>query len=174
MIRTRTEPTTAVTAARSAVWAVDPDQPVDDVRTMEQYMYDMRSGDFAMIALFVTFALFALAMAAMGIYGVMSFMVTQRTREIGIRMALGARPNVVLGPVMMRGLFLTGLGLAFGLLAAVGAGRALSSQLFEVSPADPLTLVSVTVLLGAAALFACYWPARRATRVDPMITLRVE
>ena len=97
----------------------------------------------------------------------MAFMVTQRTREIGIRMALGARPGVVLGDVMTRGLFLTGLGLAFGLLASIAAGRALASQLFAVSPVDPLTLVTVTVLLSAAALFACYWPARRADPCRP-------
>ena len=120
------------------------------------------------------FAALALILGAVGIYGVMAFMVAQRTREIGIRMALGARSSHVLRSVMSRGLVLTGLGLVIGLIVAVAAGRTLSTLLFGISPADPITLGSVAVLLGGAAIFACYWPARRATRVDPMITLRSE
>ena len=120
------------------------------------------------------FAALALVLGAVGIYGVMAFMVGRRTREIGIRMALGARPVDALQVVMGRGARLTALGLALGIAAALGASRTLSSLLFEVEPTDPVTLIAVAVLLAGTALFACYWPARRATRVDPIATLRYE
>ena len=174
VIHTDGDPAGLVADLREAVWALDPHMPVSQVATLETVFASSIAPQRFISLLLAAFAALALVLSAVGIYGVMAFMVTQRTREIGIRMALGARPSVLLGSVMTRGLFLTGLGLAFGLLAAVGAGRALSSQLFAVSPADPLTLVSVTILLGFSALFACYWPARRATQVDPLITLRAE
>ena len=174
MVRTRTEPTTAVTAARSAVWSVDPNQPVDDVRTMEQYQYDMRSSDIALITLFVTFALFALAMAAMGIYGVMSYMVSERTAEISLRMALGAERWDVLRMILFKGGTLMLIGTGIGLVGALLMSRIMSSLVVGVSERDPLTFVAVPVVLVLVALIANYVPAFRATRVDPMQAMRTE
>ncbi len=174
VIHTDGPPAGMATDLREAVWALDANMPVSQVATLESVFATSIAPQRFISLLLGAFAALALVLAAVGIYGVMAFMVSQRTREIGVRMALGARPNDVLASVMSRGLLLTGLGVVVGLLAAVGAGRALSTLLFSVSPVDPITLVSVVTLLSAAAMFACYWPARRATRVDPIITLRAE
>ena len=120
------------------------------------------------------FALAALLLGAVGLYGVLSYAVAQRTREIGIRMALGAQSRDVLRLVMGDGLVLTLAGLALGLVGARAAVRALASQLYGVGPFDPATFVAVPLLVAAVALLACYIPARRATRVDPMVALRYE
>jgi ABC-type antimicrobial peptide transport system permease subunit len=120
------------------------------------------------------FALIAVVLAAVGIFGVMSHAVAQRTREIGVRMALGARPRDVLGAVVGQGLRLTLLGLALGLVGSIALGRALRSLLYGVTPTDPATYAAVSLLLGGIALLACWVPARRATRVDPMQALRSE
>jgi len=162
------------TALREAVWAVDPEMPVSQVSTLEEVFASSIASERFVSVLLALFAGLALVLGAVGIYGVMAFMVAQRTREIGIRMALGARPRDVLGSVMLRGAALTGLGIVFGLAGALAAGRAISSLLFGVDPADAATLGGVAALLGLSALFATFWPARRATRVDPMITLRVD
>ena len=174
MIRTRTEPTSAVTAARSAVAFVDPNQPVDDVRTMEQYSYDMRSSDYAIIALFVTFALFALAMAAMGIYGVMSYMVSERTAEISLRMALGAERGNVLRMILYEGSRLMVLGTGVGVVGALLMSRIMATKVVGVSERDPLTFIGVPVVLALVALIAICVPALRATRVAPMQAMRSE
>ena len=174
MVRTRAEPTVAVTAARTAVWSVDPNQPVDDVRTMDQYLYDIRSGDFAMISLFVTFALFALAMAAMGIYGVMSYMVSERTAEISLRIALGAERGDVLRMILYKGGKLMLVGTGIGVVGALLMSRILSSLVVGVSERDPLTFVGVPLFLVLVALVANYVPAFRATRVDSMQAMRTE
>ncbi|MDH3733869.1 MAG: ABC transporter permease, partial [Gemmatimonadota bacterium] len=174
VLRTDGDPAALTADLRETLWSIDPNMPVSQVATLETVFAASIAPQRFISLLLGGFAALALVLAAVGIYGVMAFMVSRRVREIGIRMALGARPLDVLGGVMTRGLMLTGVGVALGLLAAVVAGRALSSLLFEVSPADPLTLISVALLLGLSALFACYWPARRATRVDPMITLRSE
>jgi putative ABC transport system permease protein len=174
VVRTDGDPAALAADLRETIWSIDPNLALSQVATLETVFEASMAPQRFVSLLLGGFAALALVLGAVGIYGVMAFMVSQRRREIGIRMALGARPLDVLQAVMSRGLLLTGLGVGFGLLAAIAAGRALSTLLFEVSPADPLTLVSVAVLLGLSALFACFWPARRATRVDPMITLRAE
>ncbi|MGH7539450.1 MAG: FtsX-like permease family protein, partial [Gemmatimonadota bacterium] len=159
---------------REAVLSLDPDMPVAQLATLEDLFAASLAPDRFLSTLLGLFAVLALVLGAVGIYGVMVFMVSRRTREIGVRMALGARPADVLRAVMTRGVWLVLGGLALGTLGAVAASRALSSLLFEVSPTDPVTLIAVAAVLAAAALFACWWPARRATRVDPAVTLRAE
>jgi ABC-type antimicrobial peptide transport system permease subunit len=120
------------------------------------------------------FGILALALAAVGIYGVMSYIAPQRSREIGIRMAMGAQPRDVLAIVISQGLRLVGIGIATGIVAGVALSHLMSSLLFGVSPTDPLTFVGVALLLTFVALAACYIPARRAMSVDPMVALRYE
>jgi putative ABC transport system permease protein len=161
-------------ALREAVWAIDPDMAISQLATLEQLFATSIAPQRFLSWLLGTFAALAVLLGAVGIYGVMTFMVSRRAREIGIRMALGASPTDVLRAVMRRGLWLTLGGLGLGLAAAAAASRALSSLLYEVSPTDPVTLGGVAALMAGTALFACYWPARRATRLDPMVTLRTE
>lgn len=128
----------------------------------------------APLVLLVIFAAVALLLAAVGIYGVLAFAVQQRTGEIGVRLAIGASPSDVQRLVMRQGMTLAGIGLVAGAVAALMGGRVLESQLFGVDSSDPLTLLSVLLTLGVAALLACYMPARRATRVAPLTALRNE
>jgi ABC-type antimicrobial peptide transport system permease subunit len=121
-----------------------------------------------------TFAGLALLLAAIGTYGILAYTVTERRKEIGIHMALGATRGNVLGRILRQGLQLTGIGLAVGLAAAFGLTRLLQTQLFNVEPTDPATMASVSAFIGLVALVACYVPAVRATRVDPMVVLRDE
>jgi len=159
-------------AVREAVRRVDPRQPVFGLRAMEHYMKYYLSPWRRYAGVLSAFSVVALILAGVGIYGVMSYMVAQRTREIGIRMALGARMNNVLALVLRHGAILAALGITLGLLGALGAARLLSSLLFGVTPADPPTLTAVSLLVAAVAMLACYIPGRRAARVDPMIALR--
>ena len=161
-------------AIRQEVGAIDPEQPVDDVRTMADYVYDLNSFGYAVITLFITFALFALAMAAMGIYGVMSFMVSQRSREIGVRIALGAERNSVLRMVLAQGGRLVLLGSVIGLGIGFLLSRLTANLVVGVGPNDPVTFIGVPLVLFAIALLANFIPAHRATRIDPMETLRAE
>jgi predicted permease len=174
VVSTEGEPTPFADDLREAVWSIDPDLPVSQLASLEDVFAASIGPQRFLSWLLGAFAALGLVLGAVGIYGVMAFTVGHRTREIGIRMALGARPVDALGVVMRRGALLTVLGLALGFLGAIAASRALSSLLFEVAPNDPLTLAAVSVLLAGTALFACYWPARRATRVDPIETLRYE
>jgi putative ABC transport system permease protein len=174
VIRTASDPGTLTEAVRREVRAVDADLPVFGVRTMEQVMQAAVSQRrFAMVMLGV-FAFIALTLSAVGIYGVMAYSVTQRTHEIGIRMALGAQPRDVLRMVIGQGLILTLAGMAAGLAGAFLVTRFLSTLLFGVSARDPITFVGISLLLSVVALLACYIPARRAMRVDPMVALRYE
>jgi putative ABC transport system permease protein len=174
LVRTRSEPTLAVAASRSAVWAVDPNQPVDDVRSMDQYVYDAGSSDLALVTLFSTFALFALAMAAMGIYGVMSYLVSEQGPEISVRMALGAEKGDVLRMILLRGSRLLLIGTCIGLVGALFMSRILASVVVGVSERDPLTFIGVPLVLILVGLIANYIPAFRATRMDPMKVMRTE
>jgi len=168
------EPASAGGVLRSAVAALDPDLPLFDVRTMEARLSDSVAQPKFRTALLGTFAAMALVMAVIGIYGVMAFSVVQRTHELGIRIALGARRNVVIGLVLRHGAVLAGLGIVIGLAGALALTRVLQTLLFEVKPTDPLTFTMVPVALMGVALFACWLPARRASKVDPMAALRAE
>jgi predicted permease len=172
--RTAGDPMALVAAVRAAIWSVDRDQPVWKFRSMASLV----SGDLAMprftMALTGAFAVLALLLAAIGVYGVMSYAVAQRTREVGIRMALGAQTGQVVGMVLRRGLRIVGWATGLGVVASLGASRLLRTQLFGVSAADPLTLVAACVVLTGVAVVACWLPARRAARVDPVVALREE
>ena len=159
---------------RHAVGSLDADLPLAQVQTMEESVADDFVAQRSTVTLLGTFAGVALLLASIGLYGVMALSVTQRTRELGIRMALGSPRAAVLRLVMGQGAALVGIGLAVGLAAALVSGRLLSSVLYGVSGADPATLGTVSLVLGAAALLACLLPARRAARIDPMAALRDE
>jgi ABC-type antimicrobial peptide transport system permease subunit len=153
---------------------MDSTLPLYSVRTMDDIIGYYASGQQFLALLLGLFSGLALLLAAIGIYGVLSYLVTQRTREIGIRMSLGASRSRVLGLVLKQGMRLAGIGFAIGLVGALAAGRLLSSLLHEVRPSDPLIILLTAVCLGAVALIACYLPARRAAHVDPMVALRHE
>ncbi len=170
--RTDGDETLLAGSIRQEVWAIDPQQPIDDVRTMQDYLYDMRSIDYAVISMFIAFALFALAMAAMGIYGVMSYMVSQRTREIGLRMALGAQRPSVLRLVLGQGGRLLIIGSVIGMGIAYMLSRLTANLVFGVDATDLVSFIGVPLVLMTIAFVANYIPARRATRIDPMVSLR--
>jgi putative ABC transport system permease protein len=174
VIRAQRNPEALVAAVRSEVAALDPELPLYDVETLEQAVARSLSTKRLTNILLTGFAMTALLLAALGIYGVMSLNVTSRTNEFGIRLALGAQPRDVLSLVLSQGMTLAFSGVALGLIAAFGLTRFLDSLLFGVSPTDPMTFVFVAFLLTGVALAACYVPARRATKVDPMLALRYE
>jgi putative ABC transport system permease protein len=153
---------------------VDPNEPVFGVRTMDAVVSSALAQRRFTMLLLAMFATTALALSAIGIYGVMAYFVTQRTREIGIRLALGASRRDVLGLVLGQGIRLAAAGVVLGLIGALLITRGISTLLFDVSPRDPVTLAALSIVLTAVALLACYIPARRATRVDPIRALRYE
>jgi predicted permease len=155
-----------------AVREHDPTLPVVRLRSMEQVFADSAARPRFLATLLAIFAGLALALAAIGTYGILSYSVSERTKEIGIHMALGATRGSVLGMILGQGMRLTIVGLVAGLIASFGLTRLLQAQLFNVRPTDPLTLTAVTAFIAAVAFVACYVPAQRATRVDPMVTLR--
>ncbi|HYL78079.1 MAG TPA: ABC transporter permease [Bryobacteraceae bacterium] len=174
LVRTASDSMKLVPTIQSSIWSVDKNLPIAGVTTMEQ----IRSGSIAqprLTALLLTvFASLALILASVGIYGVVAYSVTQRTHEMGLRMALGARVTDVLGMVVGQGMVLVGCGIALGLAGAFAMTRVLAKFLWSVKPTDPLTFISVSLLLALVALLASYIPARRATKVDPMVALRYE
>lgn len=174
VVRTKSDPANLVGPVRKEVRAIDPDQPVADVRTMNEWMNTAVAGPRYRTALLALFALVALVLAATGIYGVMSYSVSQRTHEIGVRMALGARRSDVLRLVVGQGMSLVLIGVGLGLLGAFALTRVMSTLLFGVTAKDPITFVVVAALLTLVAFVACYVPAHRATRVDPLVALRYE
>lgn len=172
--RSKSDPSVVAGAIREAVKAIDKDQPVDKVMTMSSVVSASIVTRSFYMQLLGTFAALAFILASVGIYGVVSYSVAQRTREIGIRVALGARRGDVLGLVLKEALRLTALGVGFGLVGAFAATRVLRSLLFEVKPTDPTTFICLSLLLTLVALLASYIPARRATKVDPLVALRYE
>jgi putative ABC transport system permease protein len=174
VVRSAVDPTSVTASIRAAVAAIDKDQPIFAVHTMQQLVDDSISTRRLTLVLLGIFSALALILAAIGIYGVMAYSVALRTQEIGIRMALGAQRQDVLRLVLGQGARIAFFGVAIGLAAAAALARLLSSLLFSVSARDPLTFAAVAVLLVAVALLACYIPARRALRVDPIIALRYE
>jgi putative ABC transport system permease protein len=150
------------------------DVPIAEIKPMRLIVASVMSAPRAVTSLFSTFAALALVLGIVGIYGVISFFVSQRTREIGVRMALGAQPSDVLKLVIREGLSFTFIGVALGLAAAFALTRFLSSLLYGVGATDPLSFAGVAALFAIVALAACYIPARRAMRVDPLVALRYE
>jgi putative ABC transport system permease protein len=173
-VRTSGEPTALLGSIRSAIWSVDNKLAIAEVKTMDRIVdEDIARPRFAMFLLGI-FAATALLLAAIGIYGVMSYAVTQRTREIGIRVALGAVRGDVLRMVARRALALAGAGVGCGMAGSFALTRLMKSLLFGVSPTDSATFAAVAGLLVLVAMAASYLPARRAAKVDPVITLRYE
>lgn len=174
LVRTNSNPLALAETARTTVAAVDRNLPVANLKTMDQIVYDSVSPFRFNMFLLVLFAVVALVLTVIGVYGVMNYTVSQRTREIGIRMALGANPVQVRNLILRQGMALSAAGLGIGLVGCYAVTRLLSSLLYEVSATDPATFAAVVLLLAAVAFVACYLPARRATRVDPLVALRYE
>jgi putative ABC transport system permease protein len=174
VVKTTVEPMSVARGIIELLYAVDPNQPAARVRSMEQVRAESVAAPRLTASLLSLFALLALAIAATGIGGVMALAVGQRRHEIGVRMAIGARPGEILRMILGQGMALAIVGIALGLFGAFALTRLLQKLLFEVGPTDPLTFVGVALVLSAATLLACYVPARRAARVDPIIALRME
>jgi putative ABC transport system permease protein len=173
-VQTKGEPASFVNQVRAEVRALDKNLPLTDVRTMREHMRLPLAPARLFAWLSGAFGVLAMLLAAIGLYGVMAYIVGGRTREIGTRMALGAQSSDVFKLVVGQGMALALVGVGVGLVAALALTRVLSSVLYGVSATDPLTFAAVAALLAAVALLACYLPARRATKVDPMEALRYE
>jgi putative ABC transport system permease protein len=174
IVRTSVEPMSLATSVRNAIWAVDKDQPVADIETMNHIVSEAIARQRFSMLLLGIFAALALVLASVGIYGVMSYSVAQRTHEIGLRMALGARRADVLQMTVKQGLKLVSLGMVLGLIVAFLLTRVLASLLFGISATDPTTFIGISLVLLAVAILASYIPALRATKVDPIIALRAQ
>jgi putative ABC transport system permease protein len=173
-VRTNGDPVAVTKSIAAAVRSVNPDFPLTRVRTMDQVVSESLVTDRFVVVVFGSFAALALLLAAIGIYGVMTFSVAQRNHEMGIRMALGAGANHVLSLVVSEGMRAALIGMVIGLPGVYFVGKLMKSGLYNVGTMDPRALTGVAVVLLAAALLACYIPARRATKIDPMAALRQE
>ena len=174
VLRSEGDPTVLTGPLRAALSELDPDIPLSDVRTMEEALGDRAAQRRLTMLLVGSFALLALTLGAVGVYGVMAHLVMQRHREIGIRIALGALPREILGLVLSQGLWLTGAGIALGLLGAMASTRLLAGLLFGVEPTDLATFLATATTLATVAIAAAFLPALRATRTDPITALRSE
>jgi len=174
VVRTSADSPAMATAIRDAIWSVDRDQPVSSVEPLETLISIANAGNGVVTKLMVFFSALAMFLGAIGIYGVMAHLVSQRTHEIGIRIALGATPSQVLRMVINHGLKLALIGISVGVLVALAATRGLAAQLYQVTPYDPPTFIGVALLFALVAFAACYLPAWRGTRVDPLVALRYE
>jgi ABC-type antimicrobial peptide transport system permease subunit len=174
VVRTKGDPLVLADAVRQEVRRMDPALPLAGMRPMTTVLFESVASPRLLMVLVMLFAAVALVLAAIGTYGVLSYAVQQRTREIGIRMALGAQVGQVLRMILSQGAALVGLGLVLGVVGALALQKILASLLFGVAPTDPLTFGLVIALLGVVAFLACWWPARRAARVSPLVALRYE
>jgi putative ABC transport system permease protein len=174
IIKGASDPNLLISSVRGAIREIDPDQPIYSVRTMNEIRAESVAGERLNLTLLSLFAGIALVLAIVGIYGVMSYSVTQRTHEIGIRMAIGARPRDVFKMVLGQGMKLALLGVVIGLVSAFALTRLMETMLFGVEPTDKLTFAAISIMLITVALLACYLPGRRATKVEPTISLRYE
>jgi putative ABC transport system permease protein len=173
VVRTSANPTMMSAAIREAIWSIDQDQPIS-LAPLESLIAVVDAGNRVMTKLMIFFGALAMFLGMIGIYGVMVQLVSQRVHEIGIRMALGASSGQVMRMVIGSGLKLAIVGIAVGVLVALGAARSLTALLYQVTPNDPVTFISVPILFMVVAMAACYLPARRAMRVDPLAALRYE
>jgi putative ABC transport system permease protein len=173
-VRTAMKPELLISSVQQEIRALDPKLPMYDIRTLEQYLSDALWNKRFLSSLIGGCGLLALVLATLGLYGVLSYNVVQRTQEIGIRMALGARTNNVLREVIGQGIKLISIGIALGLAGTFATTRVLKGFLYGVTATDPLTFILISLLLASVALLACYLPARRATKVDPMVALKCE
>jgi ABC-type lipoprotein release transport system permease subunit len=174
LLKTTVDPLTLTSSARQAVRQLDPQLAITNIRSMEQLLDFSVAQQRFMMLLLAVFGGVALSLAAIGIYGIMSYAVKRRTREIGIRMALGGSPRDVVRLVVGQGMQLAVIGLGVGIIAALAATKLMADMLFGITPRDPVTFGTITVLLAAVALFASWIPARRAVRTDPTTALRTE
>ena len=174
VVRTAGDPMIAASTVRQDVARIDAEQPISDVRTMDDRIgRSLAARRFNMVLLAV-FASLALTLAGIGIYGIVAYAVTERTHEIGVRLALGAQRRDVMAMIVAQGMAMAAAGAAVGVVSALLLTRLMKSLLFGVSAADPITFAAIPLLLAAVAFVACYLPARRATRVDPLAALRTE
>jgi putative ABC transport system permease protein len=174
LVRTTIDPFAILTAVRQRIRDLDRNAPITDIKTMDQVVAEQVVEPRFRTLLLTSFGLLALVLAVVGIYGAISYTVVQRTHEIGIRMALGAKPGQILRMVIHEGMLFAGFGLAVGIAGALVLTRFLESLLFAIKPTDPASFLGVSILLAAVVLLACYIPARRAAKVDPMVALRYE
>jgi putative ABC transport system permease protein len=174
LLRTSGDRISLASAIRSQISAIDKDQPVTAIKTLNEVIASTTAPRRFNTLLLAIFGTVAMALAATGIYSVISYSVTQRTQEVGVRMALGARPGDVIRLILKQGLTLTLIGVGAGALGAIAAARAMSGLLYGVTATDPATFVAISLLLAIVAMLACYLPARRAARVEPMAALRRE
>jgi putative ABC transport system permease protein len=174
LVRARGNPVAVTALLRQEISAMDPDVPVTNIRTMDEILARNRWPQRVFGTMFLVFAIIAIVLAAVGLYSVTAYSVSQRTQEIGIRMALGAEGQQVRWLILRRGMIQLGIGLALGLAGALGTGRLLQGMLVGTGPTDALTLVAISLVLVGVAVMACFWPARRATRLDPVKALRYQ
>jgi ABC-type antimicrobial peptide transport system permease subunit len=173
-MRTKVEPMSLTETVRQTIWKVDPDQPMWKIRTVEFLVNRSFANRQFLMALMGIFAALALVLTMIGLYGVITYLVNQRTREIGVRMALGAQVRDIMQMVLKQGMLLVLSGVALGIVGAWFLSRLISRLLYQVSATDPQTFAGVVLLLTVVALLACYLPARRAAKVDPLVALRHE